>query len=245
LINFITSLPLCLLSIVISGSVLPLIALFAGIVIGFHQYSGHSIIIAIVHQPSLLLFFCFVLIVDGHHESNTIESIAEILHQHRNKEGVFESLFLILQQCLKEKEEHRTKPQVLSLIKDVWKSITFEQINKLVSSFDTRLNMVKSAGGCSIQPLICSHQTIVPADYFVNEQVIHRPFSRDEDIFILSKVEEIGNKWTIIGASLERDRNELKHSHNYLVRKELLKHTFDEMEVWTLALHLNEISNFQ
>jgi hypothetical protein len=94
-------------------------------------------------------------------------------------------------------------------------------------------------GQTFLQQLFSLDPTIVPADYFVNEQIIHRPFSRDEDIFILSKGEEIGNKWTIIGVSLERDRIEVKHRHHYLVRKELLKHTFDEMEVWKLALHLN------
>jgi hypothetical protein len=99
--------------------------------------------------------------------------------------------------------------------------------------------MLESAGGCSIQPLICSHQTTVPDEYFLNERVSFRPFSVNEDIFILSKADEIGHKWKLIGNTLNRDRIEIKHRHHYLVRQQLLKHSFDEIEVWRMALHLN------
>jgi hypothetical protein len=98
---------------------------------------------------------------------------------------------------------------------------------------------MESAGGCSIQPLICSHQTSVPDNYFLSERIIHNPFTRNKDLDILTKCEEEGHKWKTIGASLGRDKIEVKHRHNYLIRRELLKHPFDEVEVYRISLRLN------
>jgi hypothetical protein len=83
--------------------------------------------------------------------------------------------------------------------------------------------MVHDAGGCTIQPLISSHRSIVPEENFINDSVIFRPFTHHEDMRLLEHSIYLGNKWKLIGEEVGRSNIEVKHRVNFHTRLSMMK----------------------
>ena len=117
--------------------------------------------------------------------------------------------------------EIKSKQDLISAIYEIWDHFSQDAIDRLVLSFQARLYAVIDRNGQSITDLLRSGidhiiSTVIPfrPNLWTLQEIIEvydptedpndfeiltkRPFSVDEDILLLQKVKELGNKWTLI-----------------------------------------------
>jgi transposase len=105
--------------------------------------------------------------------------------------NVIEVVWAIMKRRLKA-ERITSKAMAKDAILQEWNKLTFETINGLVESFETRLQMVADAEGQTIQPLLNANKKQVPAGYLPDRPVIPMlyPWTRNEDQKILELIEK-------------------------------------------------------
>jgi transposase len=105
--------------------------------------------------------------------------------------NVIEVIWGIMKRRLKA-ERITSKTMAKEAILQEWRNLSFDTINRLVDSFETRVHMVADAGGRTIQPLLNAHKMYVPSGYLPDRPVIPLlyPWTADEDRKILELIEK-------------------------------------------------------
>jgi transposase len=130
-----------------------------------------------------------------------------------------EMIWAIMKSRVKKAAPH-TKTELEEVIAKLWDELETRVLNRLVMSFNTRLEMVLKVHGRSISPYLSSHRD-EPTPEDAADDPGFRPFGRDEDNAILEWVDRIGNHWKRISEVLAprfgpRERIEVKHRAKWL-----------------------------
>lgn len=136
-----------------------------------------------------------------------------------------------------------SKSELISAIYEIWNSFPQDAIDRLVLSFKARLYSIIDRNGESISDLLRSGidhliSTVIPFradtlklseiietyDPMTNENIIDilskRPFTVEEDIILLQKVQELGTRWTkISGFFTSRTPQSLKARFSRMRKK--------------------------
>jgi len=89
----------------------------------------------------------------------------------------------------------RTKRDLLYWIRKAWDMIPYSTINKLVLSFENRIDHMLNKNGSSIQDDLRNHR-IKEVDGF--EDLEEYPWRQDEDDLLIEKVQVLGQRWDTI-----------------------------------------------
>lgn len=86
----------------------------------------------------------------------------------------------------------RSKEEAIRHITGIWNGIGMNVINALCASFPARVELMRDAGGETIQPLLSAHSNTVPDGYLCDRQHIIQPppWSIDEDQHLLQLITE-------------------------------------------------------
>jgi hypothetical protein len=97
----------------------------------------------------------------------------------------------IMKSRIKWSEIH-TKAQAVEKITEIWNGIGVEVINSLCASFPGRVELMRQAGGETIQPLLSSHSHGVPEGYLCDREHIvpPPPWSDHEDAHLMQLMAE-------------------------------------------------------
>jgi transposase len=84
-----------------------------------------------------------------------------------------------------------TKEEAIQKITEIWEGISMDVINALCASFPARVELMKEAGGETIQPLLSSHTNHVPDGYLSDRVhiVSPGPWSAEEDAQLMRMTE--------------------------------------------------------
>jgi hypothetical protein len=113
---------------------------------------------------------------------------------------------------------HNTsRDQAISEIRGIWNNIRQEAINTLCAAFPLRIDMVFSARGQTMQPLLSNHLNSVPANYLLDRPTLvsYPLWNEDQDQDLLIVHEQMGPKWQEIakkfpGQTAERIKKRCK-----------------------------------
>ena len=122
---------------------------------------------------------------------------------------------------------------------EIWESFPQDSINSLISSFESRLRFVLSQNGESISEILrrnihqdaaitldLTNNNLLQIDDLIEfydpltndeplEFIAKRPFTVEEDILLLSKVNELGPRWKeMIKFFINRNQNSLRYRYN-------------------------------
>ena len=84
-----------------------------------------------------------------------------------------------------------TTDELIEILSTCWERFPQESIDRLVQSFQSRIDMVEFARGKSIQAFISAHSTTIPHNYAGNTECSY--WTSEEDEFLFSKFNQIGN----------------------------------------------------